>query len=142
MTRYLTRDAILEAEDRTTEDVEVPEWGGTVKVRSLSGLERDQFEASVASIRWNGTTPTVESNRTNVRARLVSLAAVGEDGRPLFTERDLLVLGSKNAAALSRVYEVATRLSGLTDADVEELKQQLGEAPDAGSGTSSPETSG
>ena len=44
---YLTRDAILQATDLTFEDVAVPEWGGVVRVRGLTGTERDAFEASV-----------------------------------------------------------------------------------------------
>jgi hypothetical protein len=137
----LTRDAILEADDRIVEQVEVPEWGGHVFVRSLSGAERDAYESGIASIRWSGTKPTVESNRANVRARLVAMATVDENGRNLFTDKDVLILGQKNAAALERVFTVAQRLSGLSDEDVEELKEQLGNAPSDGSGSSSPETS-
>ena len=44
---YLSRDTILQREDIKTEDVEVPEWGGTVRVRGMSGVERDAFEASL-----------------------------------------------------------------------------------------------
>ena len=40
---YLSRDAILQREDIKTEDVEVPEWGGTVRVRGMSGVQRDAF---------------------------------------------------------------------------------------------------
>ena len=43
---FLNREAILAAEDLPRELVEVPEWGGAVYVRALTGAERDQFEAS------------------------------------------------------------------------------------------------
>ena len=43
----LTRDQILQANDLVTETVEVPEWGGSVFVKSLTGVERDQFEAAI-----------------------------------------------------------------------------------------------
>jgi len=43
----LTKDAILAAEDAVFEDVHVSEWGGTVRVKALSGLERDRFEALI-----------------------------------------------------------------------------------------------
>ena len=53
---YLSRDAILQREDIKTEDVEVPEWGGTVRVRGMSGVERDAFEASlIEQPRANGS---------------------------------------------------------------------------------------
>ena len=41
----LTRDEILESEDLATETVSVPEWGGSVIVRALTGTERDAYEA-------------------------------------------------------------------------------------------------
>lgn len=141
MTALLTREAILEASDLATEDVEVPEWGGAVRVRSLTGIERDAYESSIASVRWEGTKATIQSNQTNIRARLVALSAVDDAGAKLFTEKDVLILGQKSAAALERVFKVAQRLSGLSDQDVEELKRQLGEGPSDGSGTDSPEIS-
>ena len=43
----LFKTAILAAQDLQTEDVEVPEWGGAVRVRSFTGRERDAFQASM-----------------------------------------------------------------------------------------------
>ena len=43
----LSKTAILTANDLQTEDVEVPEWGGAVRVRSFTGRERDAFESSM-----------------------------------------------------------------------------------------------
>ena len=47
---YLTRDAILEAEDIETEEVAVPEWGGNVLVRGLSGTQRDIWEQGLVEV--------------------------------------------------------------------------------------------
>jgi len=43
----LSKTAILAANDLKSEDIEVPEWGGAVRVRSFTGRERDAFEASM-----------------------------------------------------------------------------------------------
>ena len=43
----LTREQILKADDMTTERVPVPEWGGEVLVKSLTGRQRDEFEGSM-----------------------------------------------------------------------------------------------
>jgi hypothetical protein len=139
----LTRTQILEAEDAVSEYVEVPEWGGTVRVRSLEGLERDRYERSFVKIgaKGGGSLGVVDLTTDNARARLVSMTVVDEDGLNVFTEADILVLGHKSAAALERVASVAQRLSGLTDRDMEALKDGLGEAPSAGSGSASPVTS-
>ena len=126
----LTREAILGAPDRKTEDVEVPEWGGTVRVRSLSGSERDAYEAGIVQLRGDGSRKfTLE----NARARLVSLALCGEDGERLFSDADIVELGKKSAAALERVFDKARHLSGLSEDDVEELAQGFESAPSGGS---------
>ncbi len=41
---YLTKDSILKSEDRKYQDIEIPEWGGTVRVQSLTGAERLTFD--------------------------------------------------------------------------------------------------
>lgn len=141
--RLLTRSQILEHDDAVYEVVDVPEWGGSVRVRSLEGIERDRYESAFVKIGRNerNALGVVGLTTDNARARLVSMTAVDEAGGNLFSEADVLVLGHKSAAALERVAAVAQRLSGLSDHDMEELKQQLGEAPAAASGSASPETS-
>lgn len=113
----LTKDQILQADDRKYQDVDCPEWGGTVRVRSLSGMERDMFETSVVV----GKGKNRDVNLRNLRAKLVALTVVDGLGEPLFTEPDVKALGEKNAAALDRVFTSAQQLSGLREADVEEL---------------------
>jgi hypothetical protein len=113
----LTREAILAAEDILSETVTVPEWGGTVIVRGLTGDERDDFEASC--IRGKGR--KTEVNYRNARAKLVVRCCYKPDGSRLFNDDDAAAVGKKGAAAVSRVYEVGARLSGLTEEDLEEL---------------------
>lgn len=115
----LSRDQILDAVDLKTEEVQVPEWGGSVLVRGLNGTERDAYENGL--IRMEGQ--SAKSNLLNMRAKLVALCLVDEKGGRLFADTDIRALGRKSAAALERVYEVAARLSGLAtpehDADGE-----------------------
>lgn len=115
----LSRDQILGADDIQTEKVPVPEWGGDVYVRGLSGKERDQFESSLVEFRGKHRTLRLQ----NVRARLVALSAVDDEDRRLFTDADVELLGRKSAAALERVASTAQRLSGLSDEDVEDLSK-------------------
>jgi len=117
MSTLLTRDAILQADDLPRELVEVPEWSGSVYVRALTGIERDAFEQSVVEQKGKST----KMNLRNIRAKLVALTAVDEEGKRLFTDDDAALLGKKSAAALDRVFDVAQRLSGLRQEDVEEL---------------------
>lgn len=121
----LSRDAILQADDLERELVPVPEWGGSIYVRALSGAERDAFETSLVKERTirrgRRRETTREMDMKNLRARLCALTICDADGKRLFTDDDIADLGNKSAAALQRVFEVAQRLSGLTDDDVDEL---------------------
>lgn len=119
MTQYLSAEQILGADDLSYEDVSVPEWGGTVRVRELPGTERDKFESQFvgkdgASIRAEGL--------EGFRSRLAAAAIVDKDGKVLFrSAAETKRLGEKSAAALTRVCDVAVRLSKLSDEDVKEL---------------------
>lgn len=118
---YLSRDDILKAQDLVTEDVDVPEWGGAVRVKALSGAERDRFEASIIG----ENTKSKRRNLANLRARLVALAVVDEEGENIFRFSDVEALGKKSAAALDRIFDAAMRLSGMRDEDVEELAENF-----------------
>jgi hypothetical protein len=113
----LTREAILAAPDIQQEVVAVPEWGGDVIVRGLSGAQRDAFEASVVEQKGKKT----EMKLDNIRARLVALSVVDEKGKLLFSDKDVVALGKKSARPLQRLWDKARELSGLSDDDVEEL---------------------
>ena len=134
----LSRDQILQADDLQTEDVEVPEWGGSVRVRGLLGSERDAFEASMVHMRGNGQR---ELRLANMRARLVVMSVVDENGRRMFTDADVKALGDKSAAALDRVFDAARKLSRLTNRDVAELTEDFVSAPNGASTSDSPPTS-
>lgn len=123
------RADILGKADRPHEDVYVPEWETTVRIRAIGGTARDAFEAAV--VRRNGK--NVELNMVGLRARLVAASAVDEAGKLLFSEEDIPALGEKSAAALDRLFVVAQRLAGLTDADARGLAEGFRPAPSGGS---------
>lgn len=125
----LNKEQIKTVSDLETQDVEVPEWGGTVRLKSLTGAERDKFEASV--VQGQGKNTTV--NMQNLRAKLVAQSAIGEDGKPLFTEEDVKWLGEKSAKALNRLFNAAQQLSGLSESDVKELAGNFKDARSDGS---------
>ncbi len=101
----LTKDQILNADDSQFEDVEVPEWGGAVRVTVMTGAMRDKYEGSLYDIR--SKISTVD----NLRARFLSFCIVDEENTLMFTQNDILALGQKSSKALDRVFEVATRLN-------------------------------
>jgi hypothetical protein len=129
----LTHDQILHADDRKSQIVAVPEWGGEVLVRGLSGRGRDEYFAAMTTVRAGR--PVVDT--ANATARLVAGCIVGEDGLPMFSEPEIADLGEKSGAALDRVFSVAQRLSGLSEEDMAELGKGSVSTPN-GSSTSAP----
>ena len=121
----LSREAILSAEDLTKELVPVPEWGGDVYVRAMSGTERDKFESTIVEMRGKKQV----FNSQDIRAKLCAVSICDEKGDRLFNDGDVKALGKKSAAALQRVFEVAQRLSGITEDAVDELTEGLEDSP-------------
>jgi len=130
--KELSSEEILNTEDILEELVEVPEWKGTVRVRGLTGRERDAYEASLLEQRGRNT----KANLQNARAKLVVLSVVDARGQRMFTESQIPQLGAKSAAALDRIWKKARDLSGMSDEDVEELTLGFDDAQ------SEPSTSG
>lgn len=115
----LTKDQILGIKDLQIEKVEVPEWGGYIFVRGMTGAERDLFESSVVDIRGSSQ----KINMINVRAKMVSLTACDENGNRLFDDADVIELGKKSASALQRIFDTAQRLSGLSKEETSVLEK-------------------
>lgn len=112
----LSKEEIFAAQDTTEMDVDVPEWGGKVRLRSMTGTQRSNYEHWV-SCRGR------ENDRDfrGLREQLIVACAVDESGNPLFeTEEDIEKLAEKNANVIERLATAAQKVSGLLDDDVEE----------------------
>jgi len=131
----LTREQILAAKGPDTETVHVPEWGGDVLVRGFTGTERDRFELGSLAHKDN------LEQLAGLRAKVVSWTTLGEDGRQLFTPKDLPWLGDQPAQALDRIYTVALRLSGVNAKAVEAAEEVFTDGRSGGSTSASPATS-
>jgi len=114
----LTKEQILQANDLKREVVFVPEWGGEVTVRTLTGEEKDAYEMAM----YAGG----KKDLSNIRAGLLARAIVGDDGKRLFTDAEVQTLGRKSASALDRVYSAAARLSGISKEDEKEFEKNSG----------------
>jgi|SRR5690625_1355246 len=126
----LSREDILRADDLPRELVDVEEWGGAVYVRGLTAAERDKFEASLFETKGKGPNARQVFKGEDVRAKLAALTMVDAEGNRIFNDGDVKALAKKSAQALSRVYDVASRLSGMTKEDQEELEGNSDETTD------------
>lgn len=131
----LSREAILKADDLKTETVSCPEWGGSVIVRALTAGERDKWEESLYSAVKRGSGYEVIAHKENLRAKFIAASVVDETGKLLFTAGDIEALSRKSAAPMDRLFAAAQRLSGMTDADIEELEKNSKDAQEDTSAT-------
>lgn len=114
----LKREDILgSAVKLRTEVLDVPEWDGQVTVREMTGTERDRLEADISQKK--------QTAMANLRARVVAMCCVDENGAALFTDADAAELGKLSAAALDRVFWAAMRLSRMNAGDVDALKENF-----------------
>lgn len=112
MTEYLTKDEVFAAQDLPTEDVECPEWGGALRVRGLTGAQRDAWEASIQKKLPSGE---VVPDFEDIRAKFASRVVVDESGVRMFTDAEVKKLSEKSAVPLDRICDVGKRLSGMGD---------------------------
>lgn len=110
----LTKEQIEAADDRRFETLVIPEWGGSVRVRSLTEEEYDDYQDSIYKRRGKN----VEVNLKIVRRRLAALSVVDANGAPILSEE---FLKKKGAKAVGAIVAVAMRLNGMDDSDLREL---------------------
>lgn len=118
---FLSKDAILTAKDLPFEDVDVQEWGGTVRVAGLTGKAASDFSAKLVSVDSKGKVTNL--NMDNFLAELLALTIVDENMQPMFTQADVEGLGKKSAAVLKRLGDVASRLSGLSESALKDAEK-------------------
>lgn len=121
----LTKQQIVDVDDRQFEDIPVVEWDGEVRILGLSGTQRDAYEAGILDQRGGERKVML----TNARAKLVALCLVDENFNRLFTQDDVRQLGRKSAAALERCFDKARELSGMAPGDVERLTENFDDDP-------------
>lgn len=105
----LSREAILAKQDILTKDVEVPEWGGTVRVRSMTVAERNEFAK--------------KDNDLGLSVWLVALLSIDEKGVRLFRDEDVEALQKKNPVPFDRVLHTALSLNGVTKEKIDEAEK-------------------
>lgn len=106
MSKALTRDQIFGVNDRELVRVEVPEWGGHVFVRPLSGPEVIAYQAML---------PDEDKDWTKSKAALAAMVAVDEDGNRIFADADAKRLAEeKNFWVVNRIGDAAADLNVLT----------------------------
>ena len=119
----LSKAAILAAKDtKLSEALPVPEWGGEVYIKTLSGTDRDAFEDAYA-----------ENKMKAFRCRFLVLTLCDDKGQRLFEDADVADLGKKSSVVINRLFEAAWKHNAFTNEAVESRGEG---SPDGQSGGS------
>jgi hypothetical protein len=111
----LTKADILAVSDLPTKDIEVPEWGGTIRIRSLTSAQVEDLQAEFMAARDDGRLVP-----QHWRAKHLALSAVDEAGALLFTEAEASKLAQKSGVAMGRVFDAINTFNGQKPGAVED----------------------
>lgn len=107
--KLLTGQDIVEIKDTRYKVIPVPEWGGAVRLRSLSAAEAIRF-----------TEETKGPSGKNAIAKILFECAVDANGNQLFTDRQQLSkLLDKDISILDRLQNEALTLNGMLKSQVD-----------------------
>jgi len=106
MSDFLTVGKILDSGDISYEPLEIPEWGGKVLLKSLSGEERDRVE-SLARRFSAGEIP-------GYSAEIAAMTVCDGNKKLLFADADLPRLRKKSGAILRKIFDAVDRQNLLT----------------------------
>lgn len=125
----LSKELLLGAVDVPTITVDIPELKGQVVVRGMTAKERTLFEKRFIT----ESRGKMKRNFDDFREQLCVACVV----EPKLTESDIAKLALVRADVIERITNVAMKLSGISEKDVEDLGLSS-ETPTASSTSSSP----
>lgn len=124
MAHYLNDAAsILQAEDFIFSEVDCPEWGGTVRIRSLSGGQRATLKKAI------------DAGQEDIDETLCVMAIVDQDGNRVLHREHIAELGKKSTAVVTRIARKVLEISDMIDRDkaVKDAEKNSDEIPSADS---------
>ena len=115
----LSKADIFAANDRKIEAVDVPEWNCTLFVRSMNGLERNQWATSCEPCYVEGKLV----DWSLLQTRLLIATVCDDKGKLVFDDKDAAPLSQRNAAVLNRIFKASAKLNALYEAAEAEAKK-------------------
>jgi hypothetical protein len=112
----MLKDQIFKAQDAKVEPVEVPEWGVTLYVKTLSGSDRAKLRTISDHLGKVGRESEADTH-------LLILSACDQQGNRVFNENDFAALNEKNASIITKVAVAALKVNGLGADAVEDAKK-------------------
>lgn len=117
-------DQIIGVDDRQVIEVDVPEWSTRVRLRAMTGTDRDAYEVHVTNGGKQGAV-----NLIGMRSKLVAACLVNDRNERIVSPKDEVKLGEKSAKVLNDLFEKCLSLNGMTEDDVKELEANFEDTP-------------
>lgn len=131
----LNFDDIVDSQDKEYQDVDVPEWGGTVRIATMSGEDRDRWELSMMQADDSSERGFKLNFDAYSRVRLVAMCLVDDNFNRIFvTKEQIERLSQKSGKVMDLLYDVAQRVNGITDEDIDDLEKNSVSAQNGDSG--------
>ncbi len=122
--RMLSKDDIWAAKDIEERTVDVPQWGGAVRIRTFSKIQADQMRKR-ATLKDRAGKDYVDSD--NLEALLFCEGVID----PKFDVEEYGRLEEKSAVAIGLILKAIMDASGLSDLAVSEADKSAGTGPNA-----------
>ncbi len=119
---FLSREAILEADDLPVEELEVPEWGCWVRIKAMDALKMQRLANALVGL-----------DDEHMHVLMVAASLVDENGEPLFSLDDVDELKKKRGEAIRRISEAAMKLNRSGPQAVEAFQENFPETQAEGS---------
>lgn len=105
----LNKEQIFACQDVVTESVSMPEWGGDVKIKTMSIGDQIEFE------RLNKKS----KDSSNIVCNTLLFCCIDDNGDRLFTEADLKVLEKKSFRAIEKLFRACLDLNAIRSDSLE-----------------------
>lgn len=121
-TKILTKADLLTS-NLKSDYCELPELGGKVLVRSLSGKSLLAYNERIKALGSNAEIDGEASMK--LMAYMISLTVIAQDGSLMFTEDEAYQLADGNLSVMLTLAEKAMELSGVSTVAIAEVKDKL-----------------
>lgn len=112
----LGKEALLSRPPLKTEDVELPEFGGSIRVRQWTGAEWDEWQVYVSKLNRDIRT---------MRAAGIAASVINDDGSLMFNMNgDIESINSSwPASAIERVWDAVRTINRIGKEELEEAEK-------------------
>ena len=116
------RDQIAKAKDITLDRINVPEWGITVGVKSLTVGEREEYQAGMmAALQSDGSIDVSRVHLGEQQRTLIAICCVDPDTENcIFEGPSDLVLINANAGVMEKLFQSILDISGMKEEAVDD----------------------